>query len=371
MSDERNNNSNRTKAVLVLAGFAVLLVVTLTNALRSPAELPSIPEPRQRVSERESAQPVSGDPLATVLSQLRGGRPPVPEQAVYDPTPMNVPPTPTGPIRYGLSGVDHTVSAGPPPSASFPPASAGPAFSSPAGSPDFLSLALDRLERAGTLPAIGQPDTSPDPVSDDASASTAYKGFKPAPTEPALIAGTVMTARVDVATHSDYASGMWRGLVTRNVMDITGTHVLVPAGSRLLGRPFAAASQNQILNERLGLGVTLIVRPDGSEIHLPGGVALDDQGVPAIGGDVNKHLWKRVGGFAAYALLGVAPGLLLENGEARSSQDRALRDLTTSTTRAAQSFVQPYLSLVPTIRVPAGTAIHIVFTQSIEVPPYG
>lgn len=364
---------SKTKIVLFLVAAVSMVAISGISLLREPVDVPQI-DSRMPVSQRDPVDPVTRDPVAEAQRQLMSRftasqqNQPVEQPPFYAPSPTAA----GAPKRYGFRGQALSAPGRPEGQSTLSLGQRLPSTSdSPsAARPDFLADAIARMESLGlSLPA---PPQTPSGPAQSLPPQAEQAAFIPAPNGPAILAGSVIRGRVDVATHSDYSNGLWRGMITQDVVDLTGRHVLVPAGSRLIGLPFRPSTANEILNERLGLGVSAIVRPDGSTIRLADAVAFDARGIPAIEGNVNKHGWKRFGGFAAYALLGVVPGLTLDtNTEAQSSSDRALRDLTRSTTRAASAFAEPYLTLVPTVRVPAGTSINIIISENVEVPPYG
>jgi type IV secretion system protein VirB10 len=165
---------------------------------------------------------------------------------------------------------------------------------------------------------------------------------------------------------SDYM-GSYRALVTSDVYDVTGNHVIIPKGSKLTGRTVRISNVNEAIQARMGMPATWIVLPDGKRISLEKTKTLDQGGIPAVKDKVNYHLLVQFLGVAAYALIshetsregsGYANDETFEGeaGEAFRSQFAPL--------------IQKYLALVPTITLTPGTPIKLFIEDDIYAKPW-
>ena len=125
-----------------------------------------------------------------------------------------------------------------------------------------------------------------------------------------------------------------------------------------------------VIQNRMGLVVKWMVRPDGKRIDFGKSSGTDQAGVGAIPGDVNYHVMAQLGGLAAYAILGLGPSFATAAGAPQSSQDTALKDLTGGFRSQGRDFANKYLNIVPTITVPAGTPMKIFIEDDIYVRPW-
>jgi len=191
----------------------------------------------------------------------------------------------------------------------------------------------------------------------------------PASDERVLSVGSVMSATLDMDLISDY-EGNWRAVIARDVYDPTNEYILVPQGSRAVGRVVRVSKVNEVIQNRMGLIPKWIVRPDGKRIDFTKSAGIDSAGVGAIPGDANYHIGVQLGGLVAYGILGLVPSFTTESGDPQSSQDTALKDVTGGFRARGREFANKYLNVVPTITVPAGTPMKIFIEDDIYVRPW-
>jgi type IV secretion system protein TrbI len=181
-----------------------------------------------------------------------------------------------------------------------------------------------------------------------------------------LSIGSVFTGTLDQKVVSDYI-GPYRAIITHNVMDVSGRYVLIPAGSRVTGNVLHINNINQVINNRMGMTVTWIVRPDGSKVKFVSR-ALDSEGIGAIKGSTNYHLLAKFGGVAAFALLSS------ETDRADFSSDGQGRTFGSDTGEAFReqgtSIAQSYAGLVPTQTLHQGTPLRFFVSEDIYIAPW-
>ena len=171
--------------------------------------------------------------------------------------------------------------------------------------------------------------------------------------------GTIIQAILETAINSDLP-GMIRGQVSEDVRSFDGSSVMIPKGSRLIGR---YSSNIEIGQNRIVAVWTRLIRPDGNSIAL-GSPASDDLGVSGLTGTVDTHFTER---FGSAALISVLAGL---SGYGTSQiDDVAGRDTATGVgddfTGAASGSFERYLSLAPTIRADQGSRVSVFVARDL------
>lgn len=182
-----------------------------------------------------------------------------------------------------------------------------------------------------------------------------------------LMAGTVIAASLVTGINSDLP-GMVIAQVTGHVYDTaTGRHLLIPQGSRLIGRYDSVVAFGQ---SRALVVWNRIVMPDGWSIVIENLPASDMAGYAGLEDEVDFHTWRLVKGVALATLLGVGTELTL--GDEESDLVRALRESAQeSTDRAGQRLVERNLDIQPTITVRPGWPLRVIVHRDLVFPrPY-
>lgn len=183
-----------------------------------------------------------------------------------------------------------------------------------------------------------------------------------------LSIGSVMPAKLDQKIISDF-TGPYRCRIEQNVMDVTQTQVLIPAGSLCTGEVIQTGSTqpNRIINNRMALSVRWIVRPDGSKIKFLSR-ALDHAGIGAVKGRTDYHFMARLGGTAAFALLSS------ETARADYSSDGSgttfESDVGQSLRETGAELASPYAGLVPTQTLDYGQKLRLFVAEDIYIRPW-
>lgn len=178
-----------------------------------------------------------------------------------------------------------------------------------------------------------------------------------------VMAGTLIPASLVTGINSDLP-GTIIAQVTQPVYDtVTGGHLLIPQGSRLLGRYQSEVSFGQ---DRALVIWDRIIFPDGSSIIIsaPGS---DAQGYAGVS-DRTDHHWNRVFTAAGLAtLLGIGAELGNEGGDI----ERAIRRGTADTVnQAGQRAVERNLGIQPTIKVRPGWPVRVIVTRDLILKPH-
>jgi len=179
-----------------------------------------------------------------------------------------------------------------------------------------------------------------------------------------VMAGTLIPASLVTGINSDLP-GTIVAQVTQPVYDtVTGQYLLIPQGSRLIGRYQSEVSFGQ---DRALVTWDRIIFPDGSSIVISAPGA-DAQGFAGLS-DRTDHHWDRVFVAAGLAtILGVGAEL---GADGDGDLERAIRRGTTDTVnQAGQRVVERNLGIQPTIRVRPGWPVRVVVTRDLILRPH-
>lgn len=155
---------------------------------------------------------------------------------------------------------------------------------------------VDRFKSAIAF-ALGDTTAASDSSTDVASASSSSGsdngGFSySAPSSDVLQAGTVIPVMLYSGINTDTA-GQVTAQVESDVYDTaTGSNLLIPAGSRIIGSYESGANESG----RVNVTFSTIVLPDGGSYSVGSSmVAVDNQGYNGIQGNLHRHSVQKIG----------------------------------------------------------------------------
>ena len=181
-----------------------------------------------------------------------------------------------------------------------------------------------------------------------------------------ILAGSVIAASLVTGINSDLP-GMTIAQVTENTFDtITGEHLLIPQGTRLIGKYDHVVAFGQ---KRALLVWTRIILPNGNSILIENLPATDAAGYAGLEDEVDFHTWQLLKGIGLATILGVGTQLTLGNTE--GDLVRALRESIQQTTnRAGQRLIERELDVQPTITVRPGWPVRVIVAKDLVLKPY-
>jgi type IV secretion system protein VirB10 len=181
-----------------------------------------------------------------------------------------------------------------------------------------------------------------------------------------IMAGTIIAASLMTGLNSDLP-GFVIAQVTEPVYDTrTGRHLLIPQGSRLIGRYDARVGFGQ--NRALVVWQRLI-RPDGSSIVIDNLPATDAGGSAGLTDHVDHHTWQLFQGVVLATLLNVGTEVT-SNGD-NDDLAAALRDGGgDAANMAGQKVVERNLNVQPTIKVRPGWPLRVIVRKDLIINPY-
>ena len=168
-------------------------------------------------------------------------------------------------------------------------------------------------------------------------------------------AGWEIPAVLEQSLNSDLPGDI-KALVTSNVFDTaTGRYLLIPQGSRLVGKYDSRISYGQ---DGVQVAWDRIVFPDASSVDINGMVGLDSHGNAGLRYDVDHH-YKRLFGFAALtSAFSAAFDLSQRNTQSAltypSVGDTATASVGREMSQTGAQITRRNLNVQPTIKVPVG-----------------
>ncbi|WP_034296825.1 TrbI/VirB10 family protein [Herbaspirillum sp. RV1423] len=240
--------------------------------------------------------------------------------------------------------------------AAFDPMAAGPA-STVAQSADPTTVQNRQDQKEAFLSKAG-------------STETRNSGSLQMPASPyQVMAGTVIAAALVTGIKSDLPGDVI-ATVTEPVYDTaTGKYVLIPPGSRLLGKYNSQVSYGQ---SRVQVVWNRVILPDTSSFQLDKLVGTDPAGYAGLEDGVDWH-WDRVfAGAALTTLLGI--GAELAAPENHNGGDRVIiagRDsLKDSVNQVGQEMTRRNMNMQPTLTERPGLPVRVIVNRDLVLRPY-
>jgi type IV secretion system protein VirB10 len=157
-------------------------------------------------------------------------------------------------------------------------------------------------------------------------------------------------------------AGPVRALVSEDVHAFDGTRVLIPRGSRLIGR---YQSGIDIAQQRITIAWDRIILPDNQSLEISafGG---DELGRSGTTGFVDSRFGTRFGSAALISLIGSLPAAAAGSTEDQATAD-AIEGTAESLEDTTQSVVGEYLALAPVIYVDQGARVIVMVDRDLEI----
>ena len=220
-----------------------------------------------------------------------------------------------------------------------------------------LPTPISNISSSGSRESAG-PELSDDDIYNPHSLRTPVSPYQ-------VMAGTIIPASLVTGLNSDLP-GQVIAQVTENVYDTpTGKHLLIPQGTRLLGRYESDIEAGQ--SRALVVWIRLI-RPDGSSLVIENLPGVDRMGQAGLRDRVDRHRGSLFGAAILSSVLSVASELGSDEGDRITE---ALRDGGQSMiNQAGQKAVTQVLSRKPTLRVRPGWRLGVIVNRDLVLSPY-
>jgi len=186
-----------------------------------------------------------------------------------------------------------------------------------------------------------------------------------------LNAGAVIQATLLTGVTSDVPNGDVVAQVRQNIYDsLTGTHLLIPQGSRIIGTTGAAGGLG---NQRLSVIFKRIILPNGASLTLPNQQAIDGTGYPGLMDKYNEHRGRLYQTAFLSALFSAAAQSATGNtsgSDSRSPGQEAVSGAAASILQTGQKLVEKDANINPTIEIEPGFQFSIFVNQDLSIGAY-
>jgi type IV secretion system protein VirB10 len=188
-----------------------------------------------------------------------------------------------------------------------------------------------------------------------------------------LKAGTVIPGALVTAINTDLP-GEIIGQVTENVYDsASGKYLLVPQGTKLLGRYSSLISNGQ---NRALIVWTRLIMPNGKSIVLDGMPGTDGSGQAGVKDKVDYHLGQLAGAVGLTTAIAYAGNLARSpserngNGDGNSNSDVIGDTVAQQANRIGEKYIDRELDVQPTITIRAGWTFNVLVNKDMVLAPY-
>ncbi len=224
------------------------------------------------------------------------------------------------------------------------------------------------VRKTRDLAAANRPVATTSGASDDTDATEVAASLR-RPSSPYMIqAGTIIPAALVTAINSDLP-GHIVGQVTNHVYDsIAGRHLLVPQGSRLVGR-----YDNEVLNgqNRILIIWQRLILPNGNSIVIDPMPGTDAAGVSGIADRVDYHVARLAGATLLSTLFALGGNLAANANQSEEQAAIAAQTVAEQASRVGGRIIDRELEVKPTITIRAGMPINVLVVKDLKLEPYG
>jgi type IV secretion system protein TrbI len=179
-----------------------------------------------------------------------------------------------------------------------------------------------------------------------------------------LFEGTVLEALLINRLDGSF-SGPVSCLLSTNVYSHDRQHVLIPAGSKLLGEANRVDTFGQV---RLAVTFHRLIMPDGFSVSLDQFKGLDQAGATALKDKVNNHYAKIFGASVAIGVLGGVAQLGTGSVLNADGADRIRQGFGVGMATAGEQILDRFLNILPTVTIREGTRIKIYLSNDLLLP---
>jgi len=247
------------------------------------------------------------------------------------------------------------------PVADTPPAPAASATYDEIMRHELAALAAEQA------PAATNSESSRSTPSDEGPTTVYYSALPPVTLHEGEFVEAVLTHRLQ----ADVEECPVVCTVVRDLYDNSGRYVIIPTGTRVVGRSAAVSYQGAA---RLFIALHRMILPNGVSVPFPNSkqrmLALDQTGVLGAATRVNRHWWLQ---FGTAVFVGVLNGLgaaAQQRVDPYSARAYVVEDTTDNFERILNTIMQRYTTIVPTITVAQGYPLKIHIAEDVRITPY-
>ncbi len=162
-------------------------------------------------------------------------------------------------------------------------------------------------------------------------------------------------------------SGPVTCLVTNDVYSHDRQHILIPAGTKLLGETKKVEALGQ---QRLAVFFHRLIMPDGFSISLDEFKGLSQIGETALRDKVNNHYFQIFGASLAVGILGGIAEAGTGNSFSNSPFDQARAGFGASLANSSMQILDRFLNILPTVTIREGNRVKVHLSGDLLLPDY-
>jgi len=224
----------------------------------------------------------------------------------------------------------------------------------------IMPQAAVRLPATSSTPAAEAQDQHKPEVNIDSATGMPYVIYE------GTTLDTVLMNRLD-----GDAPGPVKVLVSNPVYSHDRQHVLIPAGTVVLGEARAIGSPEIGHQRRMALVFHRMIMPDGYSVDLDQFQGLGQSGAEGVQGKVNNHYLQIFGASIALGIVAGAGEIEQGGGIISTSGSQAFATgASSSISQSASDVLDRFIEIPPTITVREGHRVKIYFTQDMLLPAY-
>ncbi len=172
--------------------------------------------------------------------------------------------------------------------------------------------------------------------------------------------GTMIDGILETAIQSDLP-GMIRAIVSEDVYSFDHSNLLIPKGSRLVGRYNSALVRGQ---SRVFVIWNRLLRNDGVSINI-GSYGTDDLGRSGLEGDLDTHFFERFGSSILLSLIDASIQIGVNSVNDENTTSVAI-NAGNDFSRAAEIALENSIGIKPTINVNQGVGIKVFVGKDLD-----
>jgi len=182
-----------------------------------------------------------------------------------------------------------------------------------------------------------------------------------------LFEGTILDTALLNRLVGDFA-GPVKVMVTNSIYSQDRQHVLIPAGTFLLGDVQKVSGFGQ---RRLAVRFHRMLMPDGYSVDLDQFHGLDQAGATGLSDQVNNHYLQIFGASIALGIIsGAAEATMYGSGYNISGPAMYEQGVASSLSQSGADVLDRFINILPTITIREGHRIKVYLTQDMLLPAY-
>lgn len=172
--------------------------------------------------------------------------------------------------------------------------------------------------------------------------------------------GTMIGGLLETAIQSDLP-GMVRAIISEDVYSFDGSHLLIPKGSKLVGRYHSGVTRGQ---SRVFVIWNRLIRNDGVSVNI-GSYGTDALGRSGLAGEADTHFFERFGSSVLLSMIDAGLQIGVNSMDDSDSATVAL-EAGDDFSRSSEIALENSITIPPTIHVDQGAKIKVFVGKDLD-----